>query len=363
MFTISLCIIVKNEENVLARCLECGKAFADEIVIVDTGSVDRTKEIAGRYTTLIYDFPWGDDFSAARNFAFSKGSCDYLMWMDADDVMSEKEIAKLKELKETKAADADMIMMKYAVGFHPDGSCSFSYYRERLVKRQKNFRFQGRVHEAIVPAGKISWEEIVIEHRKETAGEAGRNLRIYRMMEQKKEIFSSRDLYYYGRELLYAGENSEAVHIFEKFFAEKNGWKENCIDACRQMAVCYYRLGEPQKALEALFRSFSYDTPRGEICCDIGKHFLDRGCFLQASYWLKQALQAAPRENTGAFVEKDCYGYLPAIWLCVCYDRLGDRKQARYYNELAGRYHPEDIFYLKNRELLKKEVAEQPLSQ
>ena len=70
--TISVCMIVKNEELNLAGCLDCLKAIADEIIIVDTGSTDRTKEIAEQYTDKVYDFEWIDDFSAARNFAFSK---------------------------------------------------------------------------------------------------------------------------------------------------------------------------------------------------------------------------------------------------------------------------------------------------
>ena len=85
MATVSLCMIVRNEEDVLGRCLESVKDIVDEIIIVDTGSTDRTKEIAGRFTNTVYDFPWIDDFSAARNFSFSKATMDYQMWLDADE--------------------------------------------------------------------------------------------------------------------------------------------------------------------------------------------------------------------------------------------------------------------------------------
>ena len=95
MVTISLCMIVKNEEKVLGRCLVSAKDIADEIIIVDTGSTDRTKEIARRYGAKIFDQKWQDDFSLARNFSFSKATMDYCMWLDADDVIREVEASKL----------------------------------------------------------------------------------------------------------------------------------------------------------------------------------------------------------------------------------------------------------------------------
>ena len=72
MIRISACLIVKNEEAVLERCLDSIRDLVEEIIIVDTGSTDRTKEIAANYTEKVYDFAWVDDFAAARNFAFSK---------------------------------------------------------------------------------------------------------------------------------------------------------------------------------------------------------------------------------------------------------------------------------------------------
>ena len=110
MPTISLCMIVKNEEIHIARCLESVADLVDEIIIVDTGSTDRTVDIVSKYTSKIYSYPWKDDFSAARNESFSKATMDYCMWMDADDVLEDSEKDKFLQLKQSLPPDTDMVM-------------------------------------------------------------------------------------------------------------------------------------------------------------------------------------------------------------------------------------------------------------
>ena len=99
MATLSVCMIAKNEAEVIGRCLDCVKSFADEIVVVDTGSTDNTKEIASRYTDNVYDFKWINDFAAARNFSFSKATKDYVMWLDCDDIIDEHNQLAIQAVK------------------------------------------------------------------------------------------------------------------------------------------------------------------------------------------------------------------------------------------------------------------------
>ena len=87
METISLCMIVRNEIEVLERCLKSAAGLYDELVIVDTGSEDGTPELARQFTQRVFSFPWRDNFSAARNFAFDQAVSAYCMWLDADDVL------------------------------------------------------------------------------------------------------------------------------------------------------------------------------------------------------------------------------------------------------------------------------------
>ena len=95
----SLCMIVKNESAVLRDCLDSLKDIMDEIIIVDTGSTDDTKKIAAEYTPYLYDYEWKDDFAAARNFAFSKATGDYIYSADADEVIDRENRDKFKALK------------------------------------------------------------------------------------------------------------------------------------------------------------------------------------------------------------------------------------------------------------------------
>lgn len=140
MIQISLCMIVKNEEAVLARCLDSIKELMDEIIIVDTGSTDRTKEIAAGYTDQIYDFAWVDDFAAARNFAFSKASMPYIYTADADEVVSEENRQRFRQLKEVLLPEIDIVQMKY--GNQLEHGTAYNYdeeYRPKLFKRLREF--------------------------------------------------------------------------------------------------------------------------------------------------------------------------------------------------------------------------------
>lgn len=103
----------ENEEQVLARCLDSVADLMDEIIIVDTGSTDRTKEVAARYTDQIYDFTWIGDFSAARNFSFSKATMEYIYAPDADEVLDAENRARFLDLKNCLLPEIEIVQMWY----------------------------------------------------------------------------------------------------------------------------------------------------------------------------------------------------------------------------------------------------------
>ena len=155
----------------------------------------------------VFDFPWRDDFAAARNFSFSQGRGTYLFWMDADDVVRPDQRRKLLDLKERLGrADClpDVVMMKYAAAFRRDGSLAAAFYRERLIRRGTGAVWKGRVHETVQPFGIIWKEDIWIEHRKMRIRDPERNLRILESMRKNGEEFGPREQYYYEMERAFA---------------------------------------------------------------------------------------------------------------------------------------------------------------
>lgn len=109
---LSLALVVKNEEAMLERCLESVKGVVDEIVVTDTGSTDKTVQIASKYTSKVHYFEWIDDFSAAYNYCISKTSGDYVLKWDADFVLSSESRPLLVALKEHNFEKANHIFLR-----------------------------------------------------------------------------------------------------------------------------------------------------------------------------------------------------------------------------------------------------------
>ena len=330
-------MIVKNEEAVLARCLGSVAEAVEEMVIVDTGSTDRTVEIARRFTDRIFSFPWIDDFSAARNFSFSKATMDYCLWLDADDVLEKEDCRKLIDLK--KDLTCDVVMMPYQSG-------SLTFYRERLLRREAGFLWVGAVHEAIPPRGKIQYGDITVRHQKLHPSDPERNLRIYEKMLAEGRLKSPRDRFYYARELTYHARCDEAIERLESLLREGFGWVEELLSACRLLASCLLKKGEEEKAVSWLLHAFSLAPPRAELCCDLGDLFLQKGAFETAVFWYRSAF-LCPAHREG-FIEADRGGIYPALQLCVCYWRMGERAEAKRWHEKAAALSPDHPAVLQN---------------
>lgn len=354
--TISLSMIVKNEQSVLKRCLESAKGLFDEIVIVDTGSTDQTKQIAKKYTDYVYNFEWVDDFSKARNFAFSKATGSYVMWLDADDILSTNFQTNFIKLKaQIEATQPDVVMMKYNVGFDHNDNVNFCYYRERIIKNNKKLLWQDPIHEVIVPQGKIMYSELAVEHRPlKHKSKGDRNLKIYEKLLEKGTIFSPRQQFYYSRELMYNNKIDEAIINLELFLNMKDAWIENKVSACLDLCHCHMKQKKWLKAKQSLLKSLEFTQPRAQICCELGDLFVQDGDYNLAKFWYNLALSDKENAESGAFVETQFYTTYPLLMLCVCCYKLGDIDGSETYNTLAGQHDPNNVYYLNNVEFFKK---------
>ncbi|MFS0556868.1 glycosyltransferase [Brevibacillus sp. 179-C9.3 HS] len=339
MFTISLCMIVRDEEESIGRCLSTVCDLVDEIIIVDTGSTDRTKEIALTYGAKLFDFTWEDDFSAARNYAFAQAKMTYIFWLDADDVLLEADRQGLAALKAMDPFDYDSVSMPYQLKVDERGEPVHSLRRNRLVRRTSNFIWHGAVHEFLAVTGKILHSEIAITHQK-LKPYTDQNLQIYLKRKEKGDVFDPRDQFYFANELFDHARYEEAALQYELFLDEGLGWIEDQILACSKQAECYAYLKQPEKQIQSLTRALAIDLPRAEICCRMGAFFEEKLDFLKAIYWYRQATLLERPQSSMAKVDESAWTWLPHLQLCYCYDRIGEKRKAKIHHDMAKLYYP-----------------------
>lgn len=342
---LSVCLIVKNEEEVIERCLKCVSKFADEIVVVDTGSTDKTKELLKKYTPNIYDFVWCDDFSKARNYSFCLAKYDYIMWIDADDIIDDENISKIIKLKEN--LNADTYMLKYQTAFDKSNKPTFEFYRERIVKNNKNALWHGFIHEAITPFGKIEYLDIAIQHRKEKKTDPKRNLKIYNKHLKTRIKLLPREQYYYSKELYYNHYYKKCITELKKYLKQKPSFMPNTIDAILTLARCYNYIYDTTHSLETLLKGLKYVTPTSEYMCEIGNIFYNRNEYEKAIPFYYSSLSIYEKNN-GSFYNKEYYHFIPHIQLSVCYYNLGNYTTAKHYHELAKQENPNNDIILNN---------------
>ena len=342
-------MIVKNEQECLGRCLKSVKGLFDEIVIVDTGSSDKTIEIAKSYGANVFHFDWIDDFSAARNFSFKNSTCDYVMWLDADDVVENEDFLWLQQLKLKLDGSVDVYMLKYHIAFDIQNNPTFSYYRERILKNDGSFVWQGAVHEVITPHGKIEYCNAAIRHKKKlTSSNPKRNLKIYRKLLKIRPLIS-REQYYYGRELFYNGYLKKCISVLKSFVANSDGWIEDKIGALEILCNCYMKLKQYYNAKSTIFTAFELSEPRPWMCCMLGDCFFAENQLQKAISWFEFATNCHIGEN--GFVQHSYSFLYPTLRLCQCYYFLGDYKKSKECNDQILEIDPKNKSAIFNDQL------------
>ncbi len=280
--TVSLAMIVKDEEEWLGACLDSVKDYVDEIIIVDTGSTDGTKALAEKYGAQVYDFVWIDDFSAARNFAFSKATKDFILWLDADDRLDGAE--KLKDVLAKLDPQFGALLMQYFYGFDDFGNCTALHMKNRVVRNDGNFSWVGRIHEDLIPtmnAGVSSTVDVAVYHRakgERVAKSSERNLRVA-LSEYKEKPLDPRVVFNVANSYVGMGKNEEAIKFYLEYLG-KSGWDEEKYIATCRAAFCLYELGHLDEAMNMFFRAVKLrpkyaDAFRGLAICSMKKGDLD----------------------------------------------------------------------------------------
>jgi GT2 family glycosyltransferase/2-polyprenyl-3-methyl-5-hydroxy-6-metoxy-1,4-benzoquinol methylase len=357
--TLSVCMIVKNEEDHIAKCLMSVKPVADEMIVVDTGSSDGTKDTAAAFGAKVYDFEWTGDFSAARNYSLSQASGDWILVLDADEVISPLDYELMRELiskKYPKPVAYSLITRNYTNRLNVEGwiATDGKYDKEeagngwypsekvRLIRNDKRIHFVNPVHECVEPtiieAGiEIKPCSIPVHH--------------YGRLGSREKIQAKREAYYLlGKEKLEEKGNNDpkalyelalAVGELEKYEEAIELWERfiklepNVPSAFINLGSAYMKLGRHQEALDASKKAVDLDPDSKEAvinyascmvwCGDIKiaipllekvarkvKDYVPAGCLLATAHCIN-----GDAENGGRYLNKlKKKGYNTTAYLC-----------------------------------------------
>ena len=332
MTTISVCMIVKNEEKVLARCLDSLAGLWDELIIVDTGSDDTTKEIAAKYTDKIYDFRWTGNFSDARNFSFSKAGCDYIYSADADEELDEENRQKFLALKQALVDNEqiEIVQMYYGNQLSQDSIYNYDMeYRPKLYKRLRNFVWQEPIHEAVRLNPVVYDSDIVICH-KPHGQHGGRDLAYFEKMLETEEVISERLRDIYLRELYFAGKEHN-LEKAEKYLTglvreeqpNSDTFQKAVAILCKKARI----LGQDSEVMKYALKGVA-SQGSSELCTQLGHYYYALDDWEEAAIWYYNAAYETPCQMSLRAATSE-----PLSKLAECYEAMEMKDVAEEYRK------------------------------
>ena len=354
--TLSLCVICKNEENNIRNLLDSVKGdLFDEIVIVDTGSTDKTVDIIKEYTDKVFFFEWVNDFGAARNVSFSHATSDYIMWLDSDDTILEKDYKKLLDLKE-RLHESPIWLVKYEYAHDEFGKSICSFFRERIVQRSLNLQWQEPIHEYLPLDAPFQKTDIEVHHAKahETSS---RNIP---MLEDivKKNPTVGRNVFYLGKEYFDNGQLEKGIEKLTQFIDMPDAWSENKYNALLRIASYYKNTQDYSKAIHYCWEALKTNELKADAYCTMGDIGMETQAWDYAIHWFIVASNMERPEDALDIVEPKYHTWLPQLQLCLCYNSIGKVFEAAVANEKALEYRPEDHRMLNNRKIFKENLGD-----
>jgi glycosyltransferase involved in cell wall biosynthesis len=341
--TVSLCMIVKNEEDNLAACLGPVADLVDEMIVVDTGSADRTKEIAAQLGARVFDFPWVDSFAAARNESLRHASGDWIFWMDADDRVVADNREKLRAVFANLSDENIAHVMKCACVPQERGGTTTVVDHVRLFRNRPDLRWEYRVHEQILPALRrtgveVRWSDVVIQHvgYQDPAlrgRKLERDIRLLRLedAERPDDPFTLFNLGSVYQEL---GRVAEAVPLFKRSLERSHPTDSIVRKLYALLSQSHRYLGEKELALAAALKGREFYPNDVELLFHEGlsRRELHDNAGAEAG-WLK-LLESRTSEHF-ASVDAGIAGYKARHNLAVLYQETGRHAEAEKQWRLA----------------------------
>lgn len=313
---ISQCMIVKNEEKTIEHALSWGKGIVSEQIVVDTGSTDRTVELAEAMGAAVYHFQWIDDFAAAKNFAIEKAKYEWIAFLDADEYFTEEGARLLLHaVRQLHPLGTESILTAW-VNLDNDGNVATVGTQRRIFRNLPTLRYQGRIHEAIntLDGHKVPTVDMVRElsifhtgyGAAENAKKSGRNLKLIQM-----ELADHPDNYemwgYMGQEHVSRGNWAEAEEAFRKAVSLIPESMRGIYDTTS--SVTHLRLLEvltshsqtdEDSLMEAYRQAVEGWPEESDFDYIVGTFFAGRGQWEKGEFHLRRALEVLERYgNTG----------------------------------------------------------------
>lgn len=303
---ISQCMIVKNEEQNISRALSWGKGLVFEQIVVDTGSTDRTVEIARQMGAKVCHFTWIDDFSAAKNYAISKASGDWIAFLDADEYFTEEDGKKMVSyVNELQNTSCDIILTGW-VNLNGQGEIISVMTQCRVFRNRPELRYKGRIHEHLVRSDDKTAEmvdlveDLSIFHtgyeERELKKKEGRNLPLI-----QAELLENPDNYkmlgYLGKEYMILEQYDQAAEVFQKAISLMSDDIKGVYDgtsseiAMRLIAILAAdQKTEEEKILKTYAHAVEYWPEEADYDYMVAQYYTSRGNFQSGEKHLKRAL-------------------------------------------------------------------------
>ncbi len=334
MVTISVCMIVKNEEACLGKCLDSLKGIGDEFIVVDTGSTDNTINIAKEKGAKVYNFQWTGDFSDARNYAFSLATCDYIYSADADEEIDEENRERFINLKnDIDLLDVDIVQMYYSNQLAYRTVYNFDReLRPKLFKRVRQFVWIDPIHEQVKLDPVVCDSDIEIIHNPRE-NHAARDLETFRKAAKSERRFSKRLLNLYARELFMAGTDEDFIKAKE-FFEEVTEDNSRGLDEIKEACCVLAHIAVLEKDADAMLKYSLKDATTemsSEMCYELGDYYYNKKDLDEAIVWY---YNAAYECNSILDIRKSME--LPRFAISKCYKELGNDEQAADYEREAN---------------------------